>query len=66
MTYWYMDKYGGYISHDWNAEKQRYLVHYRGNPKLDALYYFLEELGYERSDEERQMSRGTHTVFDEE
>lgn len=62
-AYWYMDKYGGYVSHDWNSNYRRYEVNYKDNQELDSLYYFLEELGYERSDEERQMSRGTHEVF---
>lgn len=63
MTYWYMDSCGGYISHDWNSAIQRYVINYKDNQQLDDLYYFLEELGYERSDEERQMSRGTHELF---
>lgn len=63
MAYWYMDKYGGYASHDWCSDIQRYVIHYKDNQKLDNLYYFLEELGYERSDEERQIARGTHELF---
>lgn len=62
-AYWYMDNCGSYVKHDWNANLQRYLVAFNDNQRLDNLYYFLEELGYERSDEERQMSRGTHEVF---
>ena len=63
MTYWYLDSCGSYISHDWNSTIQRYVINYRDNQQLDDLYYFLEELGYERSDEERQFSRGTHELF---
>ena len=63
MTYWYLDSCGSYISHDWNSTIQRYVINYRDNQQLDDLYYFLEELGYERSDEERQFSRGTHNLF---
>lgn len=63
MTYWYMDSCGSYISHDWNSTTQRYVINYKDNQQLDDLYYFLEDLGYERSDEERQFSRGTHELF---
>lgn len=33
------------------------------NYKLDALYEWLESLGYEMSDEEKQLRDGTHPVF---
>lgn len=62
-TYWYMDKYGGYARRNYNSDTRRWEVVFNDNQELDALYYFLEELGYERSDEERQMSRGTHEVY---
>ena len=63
LAYWYLDKYGGYAKHDWCSDIQRYVIRYTDNQRLDDLYYFLEELGYERSDEERQLSRGTHELF---
>ena len=63
MTYWYMDSCGSYMSHDWNSSIQRYVINYKDNQQLDDLYYFLEELGYERSDEEWQMMTGTHPLF---
>lgn len=63
IAYCNFDNCGGYADHYWNPKLQRYLIRYNDNQQLDDLYYFLEELGYERSDEERQMSRGTHELF---
>ena len=42
--------------------KSRWPEHKR-NPRLDALYHWLGELGYEMSAEERSMQDGTHKVF---
>lgn len=36
---------------------------YRASDELQALYYWLTELGYEMSDAERQLCDGTHPVF---
>lgn len=33
------------------------------NDELDLLYTFLEKLGYEMSDEEKQLQNGTHPLF---
>lgn len=40
------------------------MARWKNNDTLDEVYYFLEELGYQTSDEERQMRRGTHPLFD--
>lgn len=61
---WHMERYGSYINQEWNRERQCYEVVYQDSPALDSLYGFLEELGYERSDEEWQMSGGTHPIFE--
>ena len=67
MTYWLMDRSSkSYVSHDWDSTEQIYKSHYKDNQSLDQVYYFLEELGYECSDEERQMRRGIHPLFDKE
>lgn len=39
---------------------------YRKNARLEDVYRFLERLGYETSDEERQMLDGTHPLYGEE
>ena len=36
---------------------------YLENGYLDRVYYFIEGLGYEISDEERQLQDGTHELF---
>lgn len=38
---------------------------FKDNQELDSLYYLLESLGYQLSDEELQMRRGSHPLFDE-
>ena len=63
LAYCNFDNCGGYTDRYWNPKLQRYLIRYNDNQQLDDLYYFLEELGYERSDEEKKMSRGTHELF---
>lgn len=40
-----------------------YLGKYHPNPKLDEIYDFLDELGYEVSDEEKQLRDGTHELY---
>lgn len=67
MAYWMMDSEArSYVSQDWSPSEQLYRNHYRDNQTLDKIYYFLEEIGYQCSDEERQMRRGTHPLFDRE
>ena len=65
MAYWLMDgESKSYIEHEWDSKKQLYMARWKNNDTLDEVYYFLEELGYQTSDEERQMRRGTHHLFD--
>ena len=63
MTYWIMENSFGYAEKAWDSGTQRYFTRYRKNDRLDALYSFLGELGYEMSDEEWQISTGTHKLF---
>ena len=63
MTYWFMERGQCYYSESWNSETQTYQIKYKANTDLDNLYYFLEELGYQRSDEERDMAYGRHRLF---
>lgn len=44
----------GYISWDGGHKE---------NESLDQLYGLLERLGYEMSDEEKQLQNGTHPIF---
>lgn len=37
--------------------------HFKDNPLLDEFYYLLTDLGYQISDEEKQMRNGTHPLF---
>lgn len=65
MAYWLMDgESKSYVEHEWDSKKQLYMARWKNNDTLDEVYYFLEELGYQTSDEERQMRRGTHPLFD--
>lgn len=65
MAYWLMDgESKSYINHEWDSKAQLYMARWQDNQTLDEVYYFLEELGYQTSDEERQMRRGTHHLFD--
>ena len=47
-------KHNGYF--DWNGR-------YRNNEALNRTYEFLEELGYEISEEELALKNGTHELF---
>lgn len=54
----------------YDATCERYSDNYYGkhrqNESLDDIYKFLIDLGYEMSDEEKQMQDGTHALFNEE
>lgn len=50
----------GYWCRNWNANKQDYDYEYKANDRLDAVYDLLTSLGYEMSDEEKQMQNGNH------
>ena len=45
-----------------NSYSSKGIIH-RENDRLDALYALLTTLGYEMSDEELQMQKGTHELF---
>lgn len=50
--------------HDGETEKYNdYSGEYRRNDKLDIIYEYLEKLGYEMSDEERDWYGGTHELY---
>lgn len=54
----------GYWRNEWKPETQLYEVSRKGNPTLDRWYELLCSLGYEMSDEEREMQNGTAAELD--
>lgn len=56
----------GYWKANWSSEKQDYVYEYEANDRLDAIYALLTALGYEMSDEEKQMQNGNHEDFKNE
>ena len=56
----------GYWKHQWFMEKRAYEYVYEANDRLDKVYEILTELGYEMSDEEKQMQNGNHPFFQQE
>lgn len=55
-----------YWKEEWNSETRRYDYSHKVNPGLDRLYQYLCKLGYEMSEEEKQMQSGTHPLFQTE
>lgn len=55
------DEYNGYFRRAWNCGAYEYA--YDANSALDSLYAALTALGYEMSDEEKQMQSGEHPWF---
>lgn len=53
----------GYWAERWNAEKREYEIVHKPDDDLDSLYDFLISLGYEMSDEEKLMQKGTHQLL---
>ena len=51
----------GYWQRVWNSGQ--YCYQHEENTQLDGLYEVLAELGYEMSDEEREMQSGDHAIF---
>lgn len=49
--------------HGYYSKVTRMYPEYESNYKLDALYEWLTSLGYEMSDEEKQLRDGTHPLF---
>ena len=67
MAFWMAENGGqSYFKQGYNSAKRRYESWYKNNGALDQIYYLLEELGYQISDEEKQFQRGEHPLFDEE
>ena len=62
LVYKQMDG-GSYARHKWEYNVQRYVIEYNDNAMLDMLYDFLEDLGYEASDEEFDIMSGTHELY---
>ena len=54
---------GSFIISKWNSEKQEYEPHYNQSDNLTTLYTLLTALGYEASEEEEQISLGTHPIY---
>lgn len=66
LAYWRTDfKRNNYLQRVWDFRNQYYRICFKHNQELDNLLYFLESLGYPLSDEELQMRRGAHRLFDE-
>ena len=66
LAYWRMDFDGNnYLRREWDVNNRYYRICFKDNQELDSLYYLLESLGYQLSDEELQMRRGSHPLFDE-
>lgn len=53
----------GYYKLVWNQATKETEAKYSENPGLDRLYDFLTDLGYQMSDEETQMQKGTHPLL---
>lgn len=54
------------IDDDENTRYCNYWGRYDRNETLDAIYGLLEVMGYDMSDEEKQLQDGTHPLFKEE
>lgn len=52
-----------YGTTEWHYEQRIYTLEHCENSFLDKLYETLEALGYQLSDEEKQMRDGTHSLF---
>lgn len=48
---------------DWHYNGSVRYFEYEENDKLDLIYQLLTQLGYEMSDEEKEMQDGTHELF---
>ena len=57
------DERSGYWEQGWSCEKKASILESTENELLDSLYAFLQELGYEMSDEELALQDGTHGLL---
>jgi len=64
LAYAALDKQRGYFTNIWNKDMVRFQCVHEENTQLDMLYYFLNLIGYEMSDEEREMQYGTHPLLE--
>lgn len=55
-----------YAAKEWNYATQLWEVSYCASDTLDTLYEFLEALGYEMSDAEKQLQNAEHPLFEGE
>lgn len=66
LAYSTIDNKGrGYWEKYWDSDSQKYKYRHKENHLLDAVYAVLDALGYEMSDEEKQMQDGSNEVFNE-
>ena len=63
IAYFMMD-YGSFWDSRWNAEKQKYEIVWKDNPRLEKCVKLLTWLGYNESQEEIKMRRGSLEAFD--
>lgn len=63
LAYWYADMGCSYIAHDWDSALNSWTINHVESERLDRIYQFLESLGYEMSDEEKQLQNGSHPLF---
>lgn len=54
---------GTYFSSVWDHQLRACPPRYEVNEDLDNLYFFLQDMGYQLSDEEDQITNGTHRLF---
>lgn len=68
LAYASVDKKEKYWESKWDPNQQRSMLVHRKNPKLDMIYAILCQMGYQMSDEEREMQNGMHEmlVYDED
>ena len=59
-----MMDYGSFWDSRWNAEKQKYEIVWKDNPRLEKCVKLLTWLGYSESKEEIKMRRGSLEDFD--
>lgn len=52
------------MEEEWNGNLGRYTIEYHENERLNTLYGLLMNLGYEMSEEEDQVLKGTHEAYE--
>lgn len=66
-AFWIVDGVAkAFYRREWSSKQNLYINIYQDNEALVMVYNILEALGYECSDEEMQMRRGTHPLLDKE